>query len=204
MLAASGRPVGDLREWRIEPKLDGYRAVVGVTPSARIVRTRRGRNITESLPELAKLCDIGVELVLDGELIAGAGRPEDFYGLAGAVASRGRRQRLTFVAFDLLHCQGNDLFHRPLHERRRLLEHVAQLAEGVLHIVPSYPGRDLDDLLGGADELALEGVVLKHQASPYRPGRRTTTWRKLKCPDWAEHRARRFDDHHRRPQAADR
>ena len=61
----------------------------------------------------------------------------------------------------------------------------------------SYPGPDLDVLLDGTDELALEGVVLKHQAGPYRPGRRTTTWRKMKCPDWAEHRARRFDGHRR-------
>ena len=173
------------------------RAVVGVTPSDRIVRTRRGRDITEHVPELASLCDIGVEMVLDGELIAGAGRPEDFYGLAGAVASRGRSQRLTFFAFDLLHCHGTDLLDRPLHERRRLLEHVAQLADGLLHIVPSYPGPDLDVLLDGADELALEGVVLKHRTSPYRPGRRVTTWRKMKCPDWAEHRARRFDGHRR-------
>ena len=187
MLAGAGRPVGELGEWRIEPKLDGYRAVVGVTPSDRIVRTRRGRNITEQLPDLAALCDIGVELVLDGELIAGAGRPEDFYGLAGAVASRGRSQRLTFVAFDLLQCQGVDLLPRPLHERRRLLEHVAELADGLLHIVPSYPGPDLDIILDGAEELALEGVVLKHRASAYHPGRRVATWRKMKCPDWADH-----------------
>jgi hypothetical protein len=62
-------------EWQIEPKLDGYRAVIGVTPDDRVVRTRRGRNITDQLPELASLCDIGADLVLDGELIAGRRRP---------------------------------------------------------------------------------------------------------------------------------
>jgi bifunctional non-homologous end joining protein LigD len=175
-----------------EREKDGFRAVIGVTPTDRVVRTRRGRNITDRLPELASLCDIGVDLVLDGELIAGAGRPEDFYGLAGAVVARRRLVPLTFVAFDLLHCQGSTLLDRPLHDRRRLLEHVAQLADGVLHIVPTYPGLDLDDLLDGAGPLAMEGVMLKHCAGTYRPGRRTTTWRKLKCDGWSEHRARRF------------
>ena len=172
--------------------------MIGVTPDDRIVRTRRGRNITDQLPELAALREIGVELVLDGKLIAGAGRPEDFYGLAGAVASRGRSERPTFVAFDLLHCQGIDLMQHPLHERRRLLEHVAELADGVLHIVATYPGSDLDDLLNGAGQLAMEGLVLKHHAGTYRPVRRSTTWRKVKCPDWAEHRARRFEGNQRR------
>jgi bifunctional non-homologous end joining protein LigD len=102
-------------EWQIEPKLDGYRAVIGVTPDDRVVRTRRGRNITDQLPELASLCDIGADLVLDG-----------------AVVSRSGAERLTFVAFDLLRCQGFELLDRPLHERRRLLEHVAGLADGVL------------------------------------------------------------------------
>jgi bifunctional non-homologous end joining protein LigD len=192
MLAGTGRPAGWLGEWQIEPKLDGFRALIGVTPDDRVVRTRRGRNITDQLPELASLCDIGVDLVLDGELIAGAGRPEDFYGLAGAVVSRSRAVALTFVAFDLLRCQQVTLLDRPLHERRRLLEHVADLADGVLHIVPTYPGPDLDDLMNGAQQLAMEGVVLKHQAGIYRPGRRSTTWRKLKVLGWSEHRARRF------------
>lgn len=93
MLAASGRPGGALEEWLIEPKLDGYRAVIGVTTRERVVRTRRGRDITGQLPELANLCEIGAELVLDGELIAGAGRPEDFYGLAGAISSKAPRNR---------------------------------------------------------------------------------------------------------------
>ena len=157
MLATNGQPTGSLDAWRIEPKLDGYRTVVGITPTELVVRTRRGRNISDRLPELARLGEIGVELVLDGELIDGAGRPEDFYGLAGAITARQRRAPLTFVAFDLLACNGNSMVQRPQHERRRLLEYVAHLADGQLHIVPSYPSADLDALLVSADELSLEG-----------------------------------------------
>ena len=170
MLATNGRPAGDLEDWAIEPKLDGYRTLIGVSASEHVVRTRGGCNITAQLPELGNLRDLGIHLVLDGELIDGAGRPEDFYGLAGAIAARQRREPLVFVAFDLLACNGNTLLAHPHHERRLMLEHVARLADGTLHIVPSYPGPDLDDLLAGAHELALEGLVVKHRHSPYKPG----------------------------------
>jgi hypothetical protein len=46
---------------------------------------------------------LGVPVVLDGELIDGAGRPAEFYGLAGAIAFRRRTRPLTLVAFDLPH-----------------------------------------------------------------------------------------------------
>jgi ATP-dependent DNA ligase len=75
MLAASGRPPGALEDWQIEPKLDGYRVIVGVTATELVVRTRGGRDITSQVPELARLCHIGAELVLDGELIAGPADP---------------------------------------------------------------------------------------------------------------------------------
>jgi hypothetical protein len=44
-----------------------------------------------------------------------------------------------------------------------------RLADGMLHIVLTYPGPDLDDLINGADQLAMEGVVVKH--APGRIGR---------------------------------
>ncbi len=37
--------------WRFEPKLDGWRALVTVDGKV-TVRTRTGRDVTESLPEL--------------------------------------------------------------------------------------------------------------------------------------------------------
>jgi ATP-dependent DNA ligase len=48
MLAASGSVLrGD--GWAVEPKLDGWRAVVTVD-DVLTVRTRRGRDITDSVP----------------------------------------------------------------------------------------------------------------------------------------------------------
>ena len=45
---------------------------------------------------------LGCELVLDGEIISAAGRPGEFYNLAGTMASRRRHDALAFVAFDVV------------------------------------------------------------------------------------------------------
>ncbi len=61
-------------EWRFEPKLDGWRALVTVDRTV-TVRTRTGRDVTSVLPELAGLANALTDrtVVLDGELVAGAG-----------------------------------------------------------------------------------------------------------------------------------
>ena len=70
------------------------------------VRTRTGRDVTGRVPEVAPLADVlGRRCVLDGELVAGAGLPQDFYAFGGRMARRGNNLSgavpITFVAFDV-------------------------------------------------------------------------------------------------------
>ena len=96
---------------------------------------------------------------------------------------------VTFVAFDLLHLDGEDLTGLPLVERKHLLDE--------LHLVgPSwvtngwYPG-DGDTLLQVCGELGHEGLVAKRLDAPYLPGRRSRSWLKRKCPAWKRDHAPR-------------
>jgi ATP-dependent DNA ligase len=99
MLAANQPARVPVATWALEPKLDGWRALVYVGVE---VRTRLGRAITEQVPELAE--HVGTPRVHDSELVAGAGRPWDFYPVAPRLARRADRLahagRLTFVAVD--------------------------------------------------------------------------------------------------------
>jgi ATP-dependent DNA ligase len=71
MLAASRAARVPPAAWALEPKLDGWRALVYVENGRVEVRTRRGRSITEQVPELASLAAaVGRPCVLDGELVA--------------------------------------------------------------------------------------------------------------------------------------
>src|ERR1700674_3754343 len=78
MLAGRGVPVDRLESYAAEPKLDGWRVSVSVESARVTVRTRHGREITEKVPEFGALAELGLAMVLDGELVAGAGRASDF------------------------------------------------------------------------------------------------------------------------------
>jgi bifunctional non-homologous end joining protein LigD len=56
MLASTGEPGGDQAAWSFEAKWDGWRGLVYVDGGLR-VRTRTGRQVADSLPELARLVD---------------------------------------------------------------------------------------------------------------------------------------------------
>src|SRR4051794_29795469 len=116
MLASSGRILGHADDYTFEPKWDGWRAMVTIHAGRLVVRTRRGHDVTGAVPELGPLADAadGSSLVLDGELVAGAGTPASFYRIGGRMASRRPgaiarqvlRTQLTFVPFDVLWFDG--------------------------------------------------------------------------------------------------
>ena len=182
--------------WAAEPKLDGWRVIVVVDPTRPdgvVVRTRRGHGITSAVPGIGALAELGQSVVLDGELVAGAGTAGDFYGLLPHLVGRrhpGPPAPVSFWAFDLLWIDGEPLLDRPYHERRQRLEDLR--LTGPCGVLPRFPGPDAADLLAACAAHDVEGIVLKRLRSIYRPGERTRHWRKLKTPDWsALHRPRR-------------
>jgi bifunctional non-homologous end joining protein LigD len=81
-MLASLQPPTEPAEWALEPKLDGWRALVYVDGVV-TVRTRTGRDVTANLPHLQELAELGRRVVLDGELVADAARTHPFYRLGG-------------------------------------------------------------------------------------------------------------------------
>jgi len=162
---------------------------VAVDTDGLTVWTRRGTDITDKVPEVAAL---GVDCVLDGELVSGAGLPADFYPLAGLMSARRRRSAVTFVAFDVLRLDGRSLLDYDLASRREVLECLVRLSDGALTAVATFDGTDLDDVLMCCEPMQLEGIVVKRRTSLYRPGRRSVEWRKVNCPAWrTDHGERR-------------
>lgn len=197
MLATSGDlPLGS--DWAYEFKWDGVRALAAVgdhQPGVRLF-ARSGADITAAYPELAglgaELAAAGLaEAVLDGEIVAlGPDRRPSFAALAERmhVRDRGRAAILaaatpvTYMIFDLLRADGQDLTDLPYQARRERLELLAPRLNHSVHghwLVPP----SLDDgpaTLTAALDLSLEGVVAKRRASRYRPGQRSTDWVKIK------------------------
>jgi bifunctional non-homologous end joining protein LigD len=145
------------------------------------VRTRTGRTISDLVDNLHALADLGRRFVLDGELVAESGRAGDFYRLGPNLRSSSRGD-ITFVAFDLLVLDDDNLCDRPYNERRRMLEDLDLFGPGWCTIRALVgPPRVLLDACAGLD---VEGVVAKRVDSPYRPSVRSADWLKLKTVDW--------------------
>jgi bifunctional non-homologous end joining protein LigD len=126
--------------------------------------------------------------VLDGELIVADadGRPQFDRVLQRLRASspplvRRLRRELpaTYMIFDVL-WHREDSMSLPYAERRGLLEQL-HLSGPAWHTVDSLtgPGTSLA-LLAASRAHGLEGIVAKRTSSPYRPGRRSRAWLKVK------------------------
>ncbi len=177
--------------WAVEPKLDGWRAMLYVEDALR-VRTRSGRDITASVPELHGIADqIPAGTILDGELVAGQGRPGDFYRLGPGLSARNRRMPVSFVAFDVLALDGDLVTGQPYRERRRLLEELR--FEGPAWCTSASFDGDAD-AFRACIEAGLEGLVLKRLDSRYEPGKRSRRWVKVKTSGWkTDHAPARHD-----------
>lgn len=181
-------PVAERAAWAYEMKWDGVRALATVRGGRVRLRSRTGNDLTATFPELAELADaVDRDAVLDGEIVAldSAGRP-DFgrlqrrLGLTSAaeVARARRSVPVALFLFDILERDSADLTGEPYDVRRAILLTVVP-GRGAIQ-VPADAGDDLDDALASSLELGLEGVMAKRRASPYRIGRRSRDWLKLK------------------------
>ena len=187
MLVSPARTLPAGPDWVYEVKWDGVRALVTVDHLVG-VRSRHGRDHTVALPEFASLAGLRSRavVVLDGELVCldpASGRPvfERLMGRLGAglPSLAARETPVTFMAFDLLMIGGVSTCYLPWSERLALLQELHQVEpDPVGRINTAFP--DGDGLLSATAEMGLEGVVAKRTTSRYQPGRRSSSWRKLK------------------------
>jgi bifunctional non-homologous end joining protein LigD len=167
-------PRGD--GWTFEVKFDGYRAVAYVRAGECRLVSRNGNDLTGRFAELAKAVAKAVRspnAVVDGEVarLTPDGR-SSFSELQQGTGP------LVYFGFDLLELDGSARIDEPLEQRKAALRDL--LDPHVQTVVYSEGFDDGPALLEAARERGLEGVVAKRLGSPYRPGRRTRDWLKLK------------------------
>jgi bifunctional non-homologous end joining protein LigD len=162
-------------EWSFELKWDGFRALVSTEDGLR-VRSRRGWNMVGVLPELRGL---PAGLVLDGELVAWKKSQPYFPLVCRRVLNRDMTVPLSYVIFDVLRRDGEDLTGEPYASRRRTLQ---ELRLDGPSWTTSETFEDGPALFDAVCVLGLEGVVAKRLSSRYRPGERG--WIKTKNPNY--------------------
>ena len=171
MLARSGQ-IPARGEWAYEVKWDGFRGLLSTEGRFR-VKSRRGWDMTELIPELASFAVYGS---FDGELVAfdAEGVPA-FPMVCDRLLNRRTSIRLTYIVFDVLSLNGRSLLGLPYSKRRAQLE-ALDLQGPYWHTPETFD--DGAELFEAVCERELEGIVAKRRSGRYRPGERG--WVKIK------------------------
>jgi ATP-dependent DNA ligase len=184
MLAKPVADIPETGELSFEPKWDGFRAIIAVSPDGGVeIGSRGGKPLTRYFPEL--VAEFGRQLpkgtVVDGEIIVRTGARLDWEALSQRIhPAQSRVEKLSvetpasFVGFDLLARDGKSLLEEPFSQRRAALEQVLAGVEAPVHL--SQTTQDVAAArrwLVEFEGAGLDGVIAKPLASPYEPGKRT-------------------------------
>jgi ATP-dependent DNA ligase len=179
--AADALPDGD--GWLYEPKWDGFRALVFRDGDEILIQSRDLKPLDRYFPELHAplLASIPEHCVLDGEVVIAGDGGLDFEALLLRIHPAESRVRMlaeqspaSYVAWDLLALDDEDLRNVPQQERRTRLDKVmAGLAKPPVHLSPSTTDRALAaDWFDRFEGAGLDGVVAKRLDGTYQPGKR--------------------------------
>jgi bifunctional non-homologous end joining protein LigD len=178
MLATLASEVPSGKGWLFEVKWDGYRAIARVTGGDATLTSRRGNDLTERFPTVAREVTKAVrspDCVLDGEVCA-----LDDRGRATFSAMQQGKPETAYIyaVFDVLEVDGESLLDLSLEERRKRLEQLLDRRNSVVQLSEAFD--DGEALYRAAEEQGFEGVIAKRAESRYQPGKRTRDWLKIK------------------------
>ena len=180
--------VGELpegKEWRYEPKWDGFRCLAHKRGPTVTLRSKSGRPLERYFPDIVGLLEkLAVRtFLLDGELLVEGEKGYSFSDLqmrlhpaASRVHMLAQKQPATFVIFDILETEDDQtLMSVPLSQRRRLLEQFYETycsKEKAIRLSPQT-----DSLSEAMDWLSssgwyIDGIVAKKNTDVYVPGER--------------------------------
>lgn len=170
-----------------EVKHDGFRGLA-------YVERGRCRLFSRTGHQFRQFNDLGAAVarafgrrsaVLDGEIaVLGADGRSLFRPLLA------RRGVARLCAFDLLWLDGRDVRQLPLVERKALLRGLVPAADARVLYVDSAAG-DGEAFLRAAVAMDLEGVVGKYADGVYQSGGASTSWVKVKNPEYSQVTGRR-------------
>ena len=174
-----------LAEW----KWDGIRVQAVAESGTCRLYSRTGDDISAAFPDVIAAMEF--EGAVDGELLVRRGAEvAPFNDLQTRLGRKAVSRKLldshpaALRLYDVLIWNGKDQRARPLAERRAVLERFVELLDpNRVDISPLLPFEDWDALAAlRADppEAVIEGVMIKHRASPYLGGRIKGHWFKWK------------------------
>jgi ATP-dependent DNA ligase len=182
MLARLAAEVPDGSGWLYEPKWDGFRAIVFRDGDEVFIQSRDRKPLDRYFPELPPVLREGLpaRCVIDGEIVIPGPAGLDFDSLllrihpaASRVAMLAAATPASFIAWDVLALDDDDLRSRAQKERRAIIEAELAGAPPPLHLTPATLDADVArDWFERFEGAGLDGVIAKPLDAPYQPGKR--------------------------------
>ena len=169
-------------------KWDGIRILAGIAGPKVSLINKRGHERTGQFPELQSLPGFirADSAILDGEIVVlREGKPSfpavmqrDRACQPATIGLLTRTLPVSYMVFDVLYLNGQDLRGKCLSERISLLAELFQDQDYLNQVQSFAEGSSLFEAVKKAD---LEGIVAKRKNSLYSPGKQHQDWYKVKC-----------------------
>jgi ATP-dependent DNA ligase len=189
-LLVSHLPEG--RDWRYEPKWDGFRCLAYKRNKTVTLRSKSSKPLDRYFPDIVSILEkLAAEtFVLDGELLVEAEGGYSFANLqlrlhpaASRVRKLAQKQPATFVLFDILETdEDNNLMSAPLFERRLVLEEFYKKycsTEKAIKLSPQTASVAEAMKWLSSSRWSIDGIVAKNGRERYALGERVMQKYKL-------------------------
>ena len=178
--ATTSIPAGE--NYLFEPKWDGFRCIIFRDANSVELGSRNEKPLTRYFPEVVEAvkANLPERCVVDGEIVIATADGLDFDALqqrihpaASRVNMLAEKTPASFVAFDLLALDDEDLRRRPFAERRSLLEKSFTSAESPIYITPTTTDNDeAQRWFTEFEGAGFDGVVAKDLGLQYQENKR--------------------------------
>ncbi len=182
MLAKAISGVPDADGLVYEPKWDGFRCIVFRDGDNVELGSRTGKPLTRYFPELVEQLKTQLpdRIVLDGEIVIVTDHGLEFDSLQQRIhpaASRVKELSATmpasFIAFDVLALDDDDLREQPFGERRATLQMLLQKARPPIFVTPATTDRsEAERWFVQFEGAGLDGLIAKRVDLRYQENKR--------------------------------
>jgi ATP-dependent DNA ligase len=182
MLAKLNRELPEGDDLVYEPKWDGFRCIVFRDGDEVELGSRNEKALTRYFPELVEAlkANLPPRVVLDGEIVIATPDGLDFDALQQRIHPAASRIKMlsentpaSFVGFDILGLDDDDLRDRPFAERRAALEGALASAQPPVHLTPATTDPTVAaDWFSRFEGAGLDGLVAKSVDLRYQEDKR--------------------------------
>ena len=185
--------LGPTNEWSAEYKWDGIRGQLIKRDGNIFIWTRGEELVSDRYPEYHVLSEVQEDhFVLDGEIMAWKdGKPLPFSDLQKRLNRKTVGKKLLsdvpvkFIAYDVFEYEGKDIRGYTYEHRRKILEKIimplsADMPFQISETLSYENWKELEDLRINARAIGAEGLMIKHNYSTYKAGRKKGDWWKWK------------------------